>query len=106
MMEDSSHIGSKDETPAFCETPSSASFTCPACGWRPAILLDCEEQFRHGLVEAPADEMRDAYKGRRANAGGGTEAQRDLGVLDRHVGLARPSFEDAADVPSAGVDSS
>ena len=25
------------------------------------ILLNCEEQLRHGLIEAPADEMRSAY---------------------------------------------
>jgi len=25
------------------------------------ILLDTEEQLRHGLMEAPADEMRGAY---------------------------------------------
>ena len=36
------------------------------------ILLDREEEFRHGLIKAPADEMRGAYdKERRADAGRG-----------------------------------
>ena len=48
------------------------------------ILLDREEQLRHGLTEAPAGEMRGAYyKERRADADAGTEAQRGFGMLDR-----------------------
>jgi len=40
------------------------------------VLLDREEEVGHGLIEAPADEMRGAYyKGRRADADAGTEAQ-------------------------------
>src|SRR5215831_2025734 len=68
------------------------------------ILLDCEEQLRHGLIEAPAQEMGLAYYiERRADAGAGTEAQRGLDMLDRNVGLARPSPEDAADKPASSV---
>src|SRR6516165_722632 len=68
------------------------------------IPLDREEQFRHCLIEAPVGEMRGAYYGKRAaDAGAGTEAQRGFDVFDRDVGLARPSPEDAADVPAAGV---
>ena len=56
------------------------------------ILLDREEQLRHCLIEAPAEEMRGAYyEERRADAGAGTEAQRGFDMLDRDVGLARPS---------------
>jgi len=63
--------------------------------------LDREEQFRHGLVEASAQEMRDANESeRRADADAGTEAQRGFEVLDCEVGLARPLPEDAADVPA------
>jgi hypothetical protein len=54
------------------------------------ILLHREEQFRHGLIEPPSQEMRLAYqRKRRANAGARTETQRGLGTLDREVGLAR-----------------
>src|SRR5271157_3248199 len=68
------------------------------------ILLDCEEQLRHGLIEAPAQEMGLAYYiERRADAGAGAEAQRGLDMLDRDVGLARPSPEDAADKPASSV---
>jgi hypothetical protein len=55
------------------------------------ILLDREEQLRHGIIEAPSEEMRHTYrKERRADAGAGTEAQRGLIMLDRDIGLARP----------------
>jgi hypothetical protein len=68
------------------------------------IFLDREQQFRHGLIEAPADEMRGTYyQERRADAGTGTEAQRGVDVLDRDVGPARPPSKDAADNPTAGV---
>src|SRR5215831_7855443 len=66
------------------------------------ILLDREEQFRHGLIEPPSQEMRLAYqRKRRANAGARTEPQRGLGTLDRRVGLAGEKPENAADVPTA-----
>jgi len=66
------------------------------------ILLDREEQLRHGLTEAPAGEMRGAYyKERRADADAGTEAQRGFGMLDRDAGLARPQPQCAADKPAA-----
>ena len=66
------------------------------------IILDREEQLRHGLTEAPAGEMRGAYyKERRADADARTEAQRGFGMLDRDVGLARPQPECAADKPAA-----
>ena len=66
------------------------------------VLLDREEELRHGLTEAPAGEMRGAYyKDRRADADAGTEAQRGFGMLDRDVGLARPQPECAADKPAA-----
>src|ERR1700746_1087139 len=46
--------------------------------------------------------MRDTYyKGRRADAGAGAEAQRGPYMLDRDVGLPRPIPEGAADVPVA-----
>jgi hypothetical protein len=55
------------------------------------IVLDREEQFRHGLVEAPAVEMRLAYyRERRADAGARAEAQRGFDMLDRDVRLTRP----------------
>ena len=39
------------------------------------ILLDREEQFRHRLIKAPPDEMRETYYIERvADAGAGTEA--------------------------------
>ena len=40
-------------------------------------------------------------KKRRAEAGARTKAQRDLGMLDRDVELARKQSEGAADVPAA-----
>ena len=43
------------------------------------ILLDREEQLRHGLIEAPAEEMRrPMYSERRTDAGARAEAQRGL----------------------------
>src|SRR5208282_3177714 len=66
------------------------------------ILLDREEQLRHRLIEAPAEEMGVAYlQERRADPGARTEAQRGLDMLDRDVGLACPIPEGAADVPAA-----
>src|SRR5215471_3764671 len=68
------------------------------------ILLDREEEFRHGLVEAPSEKMRAAYcEERLADAGAGTEPQRGLDMLDRDVRLARPDPEAAADVPAARI---
>jgi hypothetical protein len=55
------------------------------------ILLDREEELRHRLIEAPAEEMRIAYyRERVADSGTRAEAQRSLGTLDRDVGLACP----------------
>src|SRR5262249_24564136 len=72
--------------------------------WIAWVLLDREEQLRHGLIEAPAEEMRIAYcYERRADAGAGTEAQRGLEMLDRDVGLARQVPEYTAYVPTARV---
>jgi hypothetical protein len=43
--------------------------------WKAKIILNREEQFLHGFVEAPADEMRAAYdKERCADADAGTKA--------------------------------
>src|SRR5262249_15668910 len=68
------------------------------CSW------DCEEQLRHGLIEARAQEMGLAYYiERRADEGAGAEAQRGLDMLNRDVGLARPSPEDADDKPASSV---
>jgi hypothetical protein len=54
------------------------------------ILLDREQQFRHCLIEAPAEEMRDAYiEERCADSGARAEAQCGLHMLDRDV-LAGP----------------
>src|SRR5271169_3057197 len=70
--------------------------------WEAGILLDREEQLRHGLLEAPTAEMRRAYCLERiADMGAGTEPQRGFEMLDRDVGLARPHLEHAADVPAA-----
>jgi hypothetical protein len=56
------------------------------------ILLDREEQLRHGPIEASTEEMRYAYlKERRADPGAGTEAQRGLEVLDHAVEAGPPS---------------
>src|SRR6516162_7271864 len=41
------------------------------------------------------------YSKRRADAGSRAEAQRGLEMFDRDVGLARPTSEDATDVPAA-----
>ena len=66
------------------------------------ILLNRDEQLRHGLFEALSEEMRHTYwKERQADAGTRTEAQRSFDMLDRDVGLARPIPEDAADKPAA-----
>src|SRR5271167_3283604 len=68
------------------------------------ILLDREEQFRHRLFEAPAEETRGPYlKKRVADPGAGTESQRGLDMLDCNVRLACISPEDTADVPAIGV---
>ena len=59
--------------------------------WAAWILLDREEQFRHGLIKAPGQKMRGSYHVERpADAGAGTEAQRSFNMLDRDIGLARP----------------
>ena len=64
------------------------------------ILLDREEQRRHCFIEAPTDEMREAYYNkRRADAGARTEAQRCFEVLNADVGLACPNSEGTADEP-------
>jgi hypothetical protein len=66
------------------------------------ILLDRKEQFRHCLIELPAEEMRGAYHTeRRADPGAGTEAQRGFAMLDRDVQLARAPSEEAAVMPAA-----
>src|SRR5208283_6213430 len=68
------------------------------------IILDGEKEFRHCLIEAPAEEMCLAYYSeRRADAGARAEAQRGLEMFDRDVGLARPLPESAADQPAARV---
>ena len=55
------------------------------------IVLDREEQPRHGLTETAAGEMCSTYyKKQRAGADAGTEAQRGFSMLDCDVGLARP----------------
>ena len=55
------------------------------------IILNREEQLRHGLIEAPAEKMGGAYPDEhRADAGARTEAQRCFAMLDRDVGLTRP----------------
>jgi hypothetical protein len=65
------------------------------------ILLDRKEQFWHGHIEPPSEEMGCAYgRERVADAGAGTEAQRGLDMLDCGVGLARPKPESAADFAS------
>ena len=51
------------------------------------IILDREEQLRHGLTETAADEMCSTQ---RSGADAGTEAQRGFSMLDCDVGLARP----------------
>jgi hypothetical protein len=56
--------------------------------WEAWILLNREEQLRHRLIEAPAEEMRGAYlMERRADPGARTETPRGLEVLDSGVGL-------------------
>ena len=70
--------------------------------WIAWILVDCEEQLWDGLIEASPIQMRGAYlKMRWAYAGARTKAQRDLEMLDRGVGLARPIPKHAADEPAA-----
>jgi len=65
------------------------------------ILLDREEQFRHGLIEAPSRTMRRANDNERcADPGARTKPERRLGMSDRDVGLARPHSNVAADVPT------
>src|SRR6516165_3423843 len=67
------------------------------------VILDCEEQFRHGLIEAPAQKKRPAYYSKRiADAGARTEAERDSDVFDRGIGLPSPTPEGAANVPATG----
>jgi len=66
------------------------------------ILLDCEEQFWHRLIESASQEMRlPDYGQRRANPGVRAQSQRVLDMLNRNVGLARLQSEDPADVPTA-----
>src|SRR5689334_11484943 len=65
------------------------------------ILLDREEQLRHGLIEASAVQMCRAYCGhRRTDPGTGTETQRGFDMGNRDVGLARPTPEETTDVPA------
>jgi|HubBroStandDraft_6_1064221.scaffolds.fasta_scaffold33304_5 hypothetical protein len=65
------------------------------------IVLDRQEQFRHGLLEPPSQEMRLAYQRKRsADAGARAEPQRGFGMLDREVGVARKKPENAADMPT------
>jgi hypothetical protein len=67
----------------------------------PRIVLDRQEQFRHGLLEPPSQEMRLAYQRKRsADAGARAEPQRGFGMLDREVGVARKKPENAADMPT------
>ena len=55
------------------------------------ILLNRDEQLRHGLFEALSEEMRGAYcEERQADTVTWTEAKRSFNMLDRDVGLARP----------------
>jgi hypothetical protein len=69
--------------------------------WVAWILVDREEQFWDGLIEAPPVQMRGAYlKMRWADAGARTKAQRDIEMLDRGVRLACPVPEYAADKPA------
>jgi len=68
------------------------------------MFLDGDEQFRHRLIEAPIGKKGAAYDSERcADADARTEAERLLDMLDREIVLARPTPEDAVDVPAAGV---
>jgi hypothetical protein len=70
--------------------------------WMGGVLLDRQEQFRHGLCEAPAEKMRVAYlKERRADSRPRAEAQRGIDMFDRDVGLTRPIPEGATEQPTA-----
>src|SRR5215472_4463435 len=65
------------------------------------IILDCEEQFWHSLIEAPVQKMRPTDHSKRiTDAGARTKAERDSDVLDRGIGLARPHSERPANVPA------
>ena len=69
--------------------------------WEAWILLDREEQIRHRLFEASAEETRFAHlKDRVGDADARTEAQRSLEMLDRDIGLACPISECAAKGPT------
>ena len=71
------------------------------------IVLDREQQFWHGFIEAPAEKMRGAYYSeRRANSDAGTETHRGLDMLDAKIGITRPMSEYAVDVPAARAQSS
>jgi len=55
------------------------------------ILLNCEKQLRHGLIEAPAEKMGGAYPDEHwPDPGTRAKAQRRFAMLDRDVGLTRP----------------
>ena len=58
--------------------------------WIALILLNREDQVWQCLLEAPSEEMGDAYySGLRADAGARTEPSRSFEMLDSDVGLAR-----------------
>jgi len=64
----------------------------PICQRKAWIILDREEQLRHGLTETAAGEMCSTYyKKQGAGADAGTEAQRGFSMLDCDVGLASPT---------------
>ena len=54
--------------------------------WKTRVLLDCEKQLWHGLVEASGIEMCGTYvEKRRADAFAGAQAQRSLDMFDRRI---------------------
>jgi len=70
--------------------------------WEARIVLDREEECRHCLIEAPAEEMCAAHC-KKGHADGRTRAepQRGLDVLEREVGLTCSQPKIAADLPAA-----
>src|SRR5271167_623988 len=64
------------------------------------IVLYREQQFWHCFLEPSTKEMCLAYREeRRADPRAWAEPHRDFDMLDPDVGLARPSPEDAAELP-------
>ena len=68
------------------------------------ILLDSKTQFLHCLIEAPHEKMPGAYDKQRrvADSDSRTESKSRFSMLNRNIGLACPTSEDAAEVPAAG----